>query len=83
MSIFILRYIGIAKIITIVLWCVLRPTERKFKNQLGKQKNKMWLPIKEFWLDLYFLISLNYNEKFYSDLFLYEVVYHLNELPFG
>ena len=75
MSIFILRYIGIAKIITIVLWCLLRPTEKKFKNQLGKQKNKMWFTTKELYY-LYFLISLNYN-NIYSDLFLYEVVYHL------
>ena len=76
MSIFILRYIGIAKITTIVLWCLLRPTEKKFKNQLGKQKNKMGFPTKELYY-LYFLISLNYNENIYSDLFLHEVIYHL------
>ena len=81
MSIFILRYIGIAKITTIVLWCLLRPTEKKFKNQLGKQKNKMGFPTKELYY-LYFLISLNYNENIYSDLFLHEVIYHLKLASF-
>ena len=56
-------------------------TEKKFKNQLGKQKNKMGFPTKELYY-LYFLISLNYNENIYSDLFLHEVIYHLKLASF-
>lgn len=78
MNIFICRYRGIAKIIGMLwLWCLLRPIEEKFKNQLGKQKNKMWFPGKELHC-LCFLKSLNYNENFYSNIFLYKSVPDLN-----